>query len=609
MDGVRSSLVQGLVRHVLRPVAGTGRQARDPLPSGRRMLLLHLDGVGRRQLEYAMERGYAPTLRGLVERGPYRLSPCRAGAPTSTPAFQAGLLYGVPHDIPGYSWYDKRRRREVRMDRAEDARLLEQDLRERGTPLLAGGSVYCSIFSGGARSRRWALSGWNEELCAEDFGMEELAGSPLAPRLRDALAATLVHTATAGRIAGALGMDIASGAVETARWIAHVGSMLHEPKFLFHRVLTECLFAEFAANSTVIDIARGTPIVYACFIGYDEYAHRRGPYSRMALLKLWELDRMLGRIIAAASALPELKYELFLFSDHGQAATRPAEQILGESLGEHLLSDGPTAGPPTVAFGGAGGGETARAAATARWLRRLSRTLPGLLGTAALAGARHVANALDASQPKGVRAEGPLLIVPAGDIAHLYSTEVKEPLREAEIRGRHPGLLERCAQSPAVGFALVRGDRGPVALRGDRRLELDRPADALELAHAVGHPLAAVYARDLLGMRSAGDVILLGTAAPGLDALDGTTASGGGRAAPRGASRPVAVAYPFEFGSHGGLAPDQLETFMVHPEELGEGAFASVARPRDLHRFFLERSGRAAREQPHEDGGAQPCAS
>jgi hypothetical protein len=154
IGSARSRVVQGLVRHLLRPLAGGGRQARAPLPSGRRILLLHLDGVGRAQLELAMERGYAPTLRGLVEKGPYRVSKCRAGAPTS--------------------------------------------------------------------------------------------------------------------------------------------SMQHEPQFLFHRVLTECMFAEFAANSCVIDIARGTPIVYACFIGYDEYAHRRGPFSRMALLKLWELDRMLG---------------------------------------------------------------------------------------------------------------------------------------------------------------------------------------------------------------------------------------------------------------------------------------------------------------------------
>jgi type I phosphodiesterase/nucleotide pyrophosphatase len=347
-------------------------------------------------------------------------------------------------------------------------------------------------------------------------------------------------------------------------------------------VMTECLFAEFAANSCVIDIARGTPIVYACFIGYDEYAHRRGPYSRMALLKLWELDRMLGRIIAAAKALPELNYELYFFSDHGQVVTRPAEEVLGESLGEHLLK------------GGVEPGAAAETASEASWYRRLSRALPGPLGTAALAWARHRARALDAAQPEGVRADGPLLVVPAGDIAHVYSTEVPEPLREAQIRERHPGLIERCASSRAIGFVLVRTERGPVALRGDRRLELDRAADALEMAHIIGHPLAAVYARDLLCMRNAGDLILLGTAAPALGH-------------PLGVHSPKAIAFPFEFGSHGGLSPDQLDTFVVHPQELGENAFASVVRPQDLHRFFLERSGRGVRRAAADS--AAPCAS
>src|SRR3954465_11128451 len=155
--------------------------------------MLPLGGVGRARLDRARELGYTPTLRALIERGPYRLSPCRAGAPTSTPAFQAGLLYGGGHDIPRYTWYDKRGRREMRMDRAEDARLIEAELRAEREALLEGGSVYCSIFSGGAPHRRWALSGWNEELKALDFGVEELAEKPLAPQLRDFVAASMVH--------------------------------------------------------------------------------------------------------------------------------------------------------------------------------------------------------------------------------------------------------------------------------------------------------------------------------------------------------------------------------------------------------------------------------
>ena len=566
----RSPLIQGLVKRVLRPVAAKGLMARSQPASGRRLLLLHLDGVGHKQLEHAMAHGLAPNVKKLLQDGSSKLSSCRAGAPTSTPAFQAGLLYGSTGKVPGYTWFDKRLGREMRMDRAADARLLEAELAAEGEPLLQRGSVYCSIFSGGAPKRRWALSGWNESLHSEDF----FGKPPWGARGYDALAGALVHSATASRIAGALGLDFASGLIETARWVRGVGSMQHEPQFLFQRVLTECLFAEFTANSCVIDIARGTPIIYACFIGYDEYAHRRGPYSNLAMLKLFELDRMLGRIIAAARALPELKYELYLFSDHGQAATVPAEQVLGESLGEHLLADGATAGSSAVAFGAGGGGETAAAAARARWLRRVSKALPGVLSTGALAWARHNSHALDAGQPGYAR--GPLLIVPAGDIAHLYSTETRTPIREPELRARHPGLLERCAHSPAIGFTLVRGEHGPIALRGDARLPIDKPEGALELNRIIGHPLAATYARDLLRIERAGDVILLGTAAPG-------------------ATGPAAaVAFPWEFGSHGGIAPDQLDIFMVHPASLGDEAFADVVRPADLHRYFLERSGRAS---------------
>jgi hypothetical protein len=232
-----------------------------------------------------------------------------------------------------------------------------------------------------------------------------------------------------------------------------------------------------------------------------------------------------------------------------------------------------------VAFGAAGGGETAAAAARARWLRRSSKALPGVLATSALACARHNSHALDAGQPGYAR--GPLLIVPAGDIAHVYSTGTDAPIQEPELRARHPGLLERCAHSPAIGFTLVRGERGPIALRGDKRFSIDRPEGAVELNRIVGHPLAATYARDLLRIDRAGDLILLGTAAEGAT------------------SPAAAVAFPWEFGSHGGIAPDQLDIFMVHPASLGDEAFADVVRPADLHQFFLQRRGRAQQVSEH----------
>ena len=583
---LRGRAVEGLVRSVLRPLSSGGRLARGPLPSGRRLLLLHLDGVGRGQLESALQRGYLPTLQAFLADGRYKVSRCRAGAPSSTPAFQAGLLYGVTADIPGYTWYDKKKRRPVRMDSGADARALEADLTARGRPLLADGSVYCSIFSGGARPRRWALTGIGEKLGLKDIEVDPARGTGQLPALRDLAAAGLVHSATLGRIASSLGIDAVQGLIETARWARHIGSLQHEDHFYLNRLLTECLFPEFAANATVVDVARGTPIVYSCFVGYDEYAHRRGPESRTALTKLWELDRALGRIFAAVAAVPELNYEIYLFSDHGQAKTRPAEEILGETMAEHLLCDSPLRGRPglgahgsqaalCVGYGGAGGGATAAVAQQARRLRQLARALPEPLGKIALGLARRAARPLDAAAADDVRAEGPLMLVPAGDLAHVYLTEVEEPVPEAGLRVRQPGLLERCAQSLAVGVVLFRGDKaGSVfALGAGRRFDLRDPHDAAALNALIGHELAATYAIDLISCPSAGDLVLVGAGAPG-----GQT-----------------VAYPWEFGSHGGLAPEELETFMVHPAELGDQPFAQVKRPAELHDFFEERGGRDRR--------------
>ena len=93
-DGLRSRAVQSMVRGVLRPIAAGGRKARPPLESGRRILLLHLDGVGRSQLDCALRDGYVPNVAQLLDSGRYGISSCRAGVPTSTPAFLARELPG-----------------------------------------------------------------------------------------------------------------------------------------------------------------------------------------------------------------------------------------------------------------------------------------------------------------------------------------------------------------------------------------------------------------------------------------------------------------------------------------------------------------------------------
>ncbi|HET7826256.1 MAG TPA: hypothetical protein VFK90_13050, partial [Anaeromyxobacter sp.] len=55
--------------------------------------------------------------------------------------------------------------------------------------------------------------------------------------------------------------------------------------------------------------------------------------------------------------------------------------------------------------------------------------------------------------------------------------------------------------------------------------------------------------------------------------------------------------YAWEFGSHGGVAPEELECFVAHPPACSF-RFADVVRPSELYRYF-ERAYRApAEEEP-----------
>jgi hypothetical protein len=152
----------------------------------------------------------------------------------------------------------------------------------------------------------------------------------------------------------------------------------------------------------------------------------------------------------------------------------------------------------------------------------------------------------------------------AGDIAHVYFLDDDAPLPLDGLRARHWRVLAALSASRAVGILAVRGGRkGFAIVRGD----------VIDLAerHEIGrlpHPdpgLLATYLADLVALPESGDIVVIGW---------------------RGEGREV-IAYAWEFGSHGGVAPEELENFIVHPADRAH-PFARVKRPSELYGFFEE---------------------
>jgi hypothetical protein len=499
---------------LLRPLAGRGRFA--PAGRCRRLVLVQVDGVSRARLERALAAGWMPALAARLASGRHVLAGSRSGAPASTPAFQAGLFYGVAPSVPGFVWFDRETRREMRMDRPEDAARVERRLAARAPGLLRGGAAYFSIFSGGASAPHFCLSGLAGDLALDRHARRLGAW--------DAVASTLAHSVTAARTVVRLAHDVGHGVVDGLRWSLALGRATHEPRFLAHRVLVGAFLRELAVQGILVDLSRGVPVVFVDFLGFDETAHRRGPGSRAALRCLSAVDEALAAIFAAADAVPELAYEVHVFSDHGHVRTRPFESLEGSPLPDFVARAEHGKALPPLPFGGVGRGVL--------WGR---------------SGAK--------------RADG-VAVAEAGDLAHVYFLDDPGPLPLEALRARHGRVLDALSRSPAVGLLAARGGARGFALVHGRALDLADPRQIARLPHPEP-ALAGAYLSDLVSLPDSGDLVVQGWRGDGQDS----------------------VAYAWEFGSHGGVAPEDLDSFVAHPAASpppGPGALG----PAGLHAWY-----------------------
>ncbi|MBS2032623.1 MAG: alkaline phosphatase family protein [Deltaproteobacteria bacterium] len=530
----------------LRYLTGRGLCSGHAHANGRRFVILHLDGVSKKRLERGMADGTLPRLRDFLARGDHRMSPLYAGSPSSTPSFQAGLLWGVRADAPGFLWYDKRLGRPVSMNLKADASRVEDDVSAGRRGLLEDGTTYFSLFTGGSRVNAFTLTGWSRD---------EVRLHPGANGW-DVASLFAIHALTATNVIGGAIVESANAVADVLDWAAHTARFDHERAFLTNRVLLSAGARNYATYATVLDIARGVPSIYACFADYDEIAHRRGPDSRQALRALEATDRAAGVILDAALASGN-DYDIYLLADHGQVSTRPFEAVTGATLHEVVggaNEPGPMEKPdPRHRLANVG---------RAFW-RAAQRRLGGVGQVeAALVGAlRGAARSLQ----RDVQRE--TVVIDAGDIAHVYFTADPEPMTLEQIQARLPGVIEAVVGSRAAGVVAVRGGRGGYAFRNGRRIDLSEPAADLALGLGYGGRRVRAALQAMLGMRSSGDLVVYGN---GLRESD--------------------VAFAWEFGSHGGIAADEVDAFMIHPARTPFD-FSRVEHASELYGFFTRHYG------------------
>ncbi|ACB74079.1 endonuclease/exonuclease/phosphatase family protein [Opitutus terrae] len=507
------------------------------------LLLIQIDGLARSQVEAALAAGRLPFLRRLLEREGYELRTFYPGLPSTTPAVQAELFYGVKSAVPAFSFFDRVLKKMGRMWDPDWAKARESACMQQAEGLLKGGSSWSNIYTGGAAQEE-------SHFCAASIGLGDMWRSG---KIRNIFLFIIFQLPAALRIFWLLLIEMAVSVGDGVRAIAAGRRPSPEIMLMLSRVFIGVGLRELLTISGEIDVTRGLPIVHINFVGYDEQAHVRGPGSRFAHFGLRGIDTAIRKITRAAHRSRRRDYAVWIFSDHGQEHTRSIldvvpggiEQVISESLEQTRRND------PVWQQR-----QRPRRTAAAPWLTQRRRLTPP---------SREERAALD-DQGRG------FVVAAMGPVAHVYFTEPKtddqrRALARTLVRSGHvPGVLLRDAAGEITWFHA----------QGETRVPGEVPA-------LLPHPptLREEIARDLVGFTAhpdAGDLILVGWSpwdAP--------------------------VSFAPERGAHGGFGPNETQGFALLPSttELPAGTddFIRPGALRTAALHYLGRHSLAARSQ------------
>lgn len=507
-----------------------GLPAADGGADGVGLVMVQIDGLSHHEFQRALDAGELPFLRQLMVRQHYLLHRVYSGVPSSTAAFQSELFYGVRGAVAGFNFLDRESGELVRMFEPSTAARVERRIgAEQGSALLTGGSCYVDNFTGGADEPHFcpAAGGW---------GMRLSGAGPLKRMIF-----YLAHLPSLLRVALLALLELILAVVDCVRGTIAGEDLWKELKFVSVRVGVAVLLRELATIGVSMDVARGLPVVHVNFLGYDEQAHRRGPASRFAHWTLKGIDDAIARIWSAAHRSGRRRYEVWIYSDHGQEQTLSYEKLHGRRFADAVAEGFAQALGHALPYraSGAWGAQIQRDAAFGSVWRAAGDT-------------------------QSASGEPPLLIAPLGPVAMIYYREALSIDEERVIaewlvgRGGVPLLLA----AAGAGCARAWTAAGVFAL----------PADAALLLGA-GHPFAEETARDLVALchhADAGRFIACGW-------RQGTPA----------------LSFVTENGAHGGIGPRETCAFALLPDDA-----PLPARERDplrasgLHQAALQLLGR-----------------
>jgi len=520
---------------VLRRAAQQAEEIEDK--NARGLVLVEIDGLSYYILQEAIEAGYMPTLKKLVDEAGYKISRVDCGLPATTPACQAGILQGNNENIPAFRWLNKQTGQMLAGGQA--AAIIEPELSD-GNGLLRGGSSISNMFSGDAAKSILTFS-------------KITAGTPEDKRKRARDMYLLMRNPTFFMRTlvlyfGDILEELWQGWQQRRKNVQPRLNRLHNG-YPFLRAATTVFMRDIAVYLTVLDIVRGVPAMYTLYAGYDEVAHHSGPRSSDALKTLSQFDRSLSVILKVMQEKAPRPYEFILLSDHGQSFGATFKQRYGLSILDFIKENLPQ-NTSAVATSGGDDGSMPVAAMLQELENIEDQKVGGTVAKSVVGQAQKVMrHNRDFQERTQETKPAQVTLCYSGNLAQVYFDLFPRRLTLNELNKAYPGMVDALVQHEGIGFVVAYEDDGqPVAFgkNGARNLHTGDVLGKDPLESFGDVELRSWQVRRIADFRDAGDLILNSAIYP-----DGTVA-----------------ALEELIGNHGGLGGEQTDAFIFHPGDM-----------------------------------------
>lgn len=412
-----------------------------------KVFILQLDGVSGPVLDHALKENFMPFVKSLIARGWVKRD-FFCGLPSTTPASQMSLLYGINDLIVGF-WFAMKKEKKIFIPLSPYPMHYIEAIAQKRTrhALVRDGATVMSMFSGNAKESISISS-----MTARARNLFEIASFFRNPFRVLAFFMKLFVFFIIER------MEHANAHGKKAPAATRV---LHVMK----RMMEEIIDGEMAYYFSKEMIKKGHPVIYANFTGYDEIAHLYGPYSRFAHYYLSMLD------VYIAGCYKEIQtrdpsYECIVLSDHGQMDNMSYDRISGEKFTraiQHIFPEASVVHPPMTIN-------------------------------------EELTSSADMS------------LFDSGNMTHVYLPRHEHKLTVDDVERVFPDFFNKISSLAGVECVLARTPSSPVVfIKGKRYQFSDSISELFPLLLKETKQLAVRSLSILMGAPYAGDALIIGT--------------------------------------------------------------------------------------------------